>query len=250
MLLAPWVIWANSRWAGSIAVNHGHFLLHPRLLLAIFHELPGGGGYTASILLVAAVGAGLASRGIARSTRMLLALLVAVPLVGTLAIDAIFDYFFAMRQLIPVLPALALLAAEGLRDLRSRWRTPGTILLAGLLGTCIVADLRWFSRPREDWQLAASSLKAVSQHACVLFVPSNFVSVYAFFEPDLAARDCARQEVPAPNGSLIVALSPYGPPAGATATLTKLRSEGRKLLQETTTGGTRILYFGPPTQGP
>ena len=51
LLLAPWVIWANSRWAGAIAGNQGHFLLHPRLLLVLLHELPGG-GYTASILLI------------------------------------------------------------------------------------------------------------------------------------------------------------------------------------------------------
>ena len=133
LLLAPWVIWANSRWAGAIAGNQGHFLLHPRLFLVLLHELPGG-GYTASILLLGAAGAGLASRGIARSTKVLLALLVAVPLVGTLAIDAIFDYFFAVRQLIPVLPALALLAAEGLRDLYSRRRALGTILFAALSG--------------------------------------------------------------------------------------------------------------------
>ena len=246
LLLAPWVIWANSRWAGAIAGNQGHFLLHPRLLLVLLHELPGG-GYTASILLLGAAGAGLASRGIARSTKVLLALLVAVPLVGTLAIDAIFDYFFAVRQLIPVLPALALLAAEGLRDLYSRRRALGTILFAALLVTCAVGDLRWFLRPREDWQLAAASLKTVSQSPCILAVPASSVDIYAFFEPDLRSRDCTKQGFPALQRSVIVALSPYGPPADVTATLTKHRSEGRTLLQETMAGGTRILYYGPPS---
>lgn len=245
LLLAPWVIWANSRWAEEIAGNQGHFLLHPRLFLVLLHELPGG-GYAASLLLLAAAGAGLASHGIARSTKVLLALLVAVPLLGTLAIDAIFDYFFAVRQLIPVLPALALLAAQGLRDLYSRRRALGTILFAALLVTCAVGDVRWFSRPREDWQLAASSLKTVSQRACVLFAPSDSVDIYAFFEPDLRARDCAKQGIPALRRSVIVALSPYIPPAEATATLTKLRSDGRTLLQETDAGGTRILFYGPP----
>jgi hypothetical protein len=240
LLLAPWVVWADSRWAGAIAGNQGHFLLQPRLILVILHELPGG-GYAASILLPIAAGLGLASRGIARSIKVLLALLVAVPLVGTLAIDAIFDYFFAVRQLIPVLPALALLATEGLRDLRSRRRTLSTILLAALLGTCAVVDFRWFWRPREDWQLAASSLKTVSQRSCILFVPSSSVGLYRFFEPDLASRDCTKQL----ERNVIVAFSPYAPPAEATAAVTKLRSESRKLLQETTAGGTRILYFGP-----
>jgi mannosyltransferase len=245
LLLAPWVLWANSRWAGAIAGNQGHFLLHPRLFLVLLHELPGG-GYMASILLLVATGAGLASRAIARSTKVLLALLIAVPLMGTLAIDATFDYFFAVRQLIHVLPALALLAAEGLRDLCARRRVLGAILVAALLGTCVVGDLRWFSRPREDWQLAASSLKAVSQGPCVLFAPADSVDIYAFFEPDLRSRDCATQL----QRSVILALSPYSPPSEVTATLTKLRSEGRTPLQETSAGGTRILYYGPPTQGP
>jgi hypothetical protein len=145
-----------------------------------------------------------------------------------------------------VLPALALLAAEGLRDLYSRRRVLGAILLAALLVTCAVGDLRWFSRPREDWQLAASSLKTVSQGPCVLFAPSDSVDIYAFFEPDLRSRDCTQQGFPALQRSLIVALSPYGPPAEMSAVLTKLRSEGRTLLQETTAGGTRILFYGPP----
>ena len=245
LLLAPWVVWANTRWAGAIAGNQGHFLLHPRLFLVLLHELPGG-GYLASLLLLAAAGAGLASRGIARSTKVLLALLVAVPLLGTLTIDAIFDYFFAVRQLIPVLPALALLAAEGLRDLRSRRRILGTTLLATLLVTCVVGDVRWFSRPREDWQLAASSLKTVSQGPCVLFAPSDSVDIYAFFEPELRSRDCSKQGFAALQRSVVVALNPYSPSVEATATLAKLRAEGRTLLQETTVGGARILLYGPP----
>ena len=245
LLLAPWAIWASSRWVAEIAGDPGHFLLHPRLFLVILHELPGG-GYTGSILLLAATGAGFASRGIARSTKVLLALLLAVPLVGTLAIDAAFDYIFAVRQLIPLLPALALLATEGLRDLCSRRRALGTILFAALLGTCVLSDFQWFSRPREDWQLAASSLKTVSQGPCILFASSDSVDFYAFFEPDLRSRDCTKQGFPAPQRNLIVALSPYGRPAEVTAALTKLRSEGRKLLQETIAGGTRILFYGPP----
>ena len=211
----------------------------------LLHELPGG-GYVASLLLLAAAGAGLASRGIARSTKVLLALLVAVPLLGTLVIDAIFDYFFAVRQLIPVLPALALLAAEGLRDLRSRRRILGTTLLATLLVTCVVGDVRWFSRPREDWQMAASSLKTVSQGPCVLFAPSDSVDIYAFFEPELRSRDCSKQGFAALQRSVVVALSPYSPPVEVTATLAKLRDEGRTLMQETITGGTRILFYSPP----
>ena len=245
LVLAPWVVWANSRWAGAIAGNQGHFLLHPRLLLVLLHELPGG-GYAASILLIAAAGAGLASHGITRSTRVLLALLVAVPLLGTLAIDATFDYFFAARQLILVLPALALLAAEGLRDLRSRGRALSTLLLAALLGTCVVGDFQWISRPRENWQLAASSLKTVSGGPCILFAPPYSVDIYAFFEPDLALRDCSKQGSTALQGSMIVALSPYGPPAEVTAAVAKLQTEGRTLLQETTAGGIRIRFYGPP----
>ena len=96
---------------------------------------------------------------------------------------------------------VALLAAEGLRDLYSRRRALGAILLAALLITCVAGDLRWFSRPREDWQLAASSLKTVSQGPCVLFAPSDSVDIYAFFEPDLRSRDCTQQGSPALHSS-------------------------------------------------
>jgi hypothetical protein len=84
-----------------------------------------------------------------------------------------------------------------------------------------------------------------------LFVPSDSVILYAFFEPDLPSCDCSKQGFEADWRSVIVAFSPYAPPTEVTSDLTRLRGDGRKLLQETTAGGTRILYFGPRgTSGP
>jgi hypothetical protein len=105
-------------------------------------------------------------------------------------------------------------------------------------------------RPRENWQAAAKELSAQSGAACVLFVPLHSMPLYGFFEPDLPLRDCAKQGFPAIQRSMIVALSPFSLPAEVTATLTKLRNEGRMLLRETNAGGIRILFYGPPSSGP
>ena len=248
-LFAPWVIWAQSQWTAAIAGNQWHFLAHPRLALVILRELSGG-GYAQSIPLIAAVGLGLFARDLDRTAKVLLISLASVFLAGTLIIDAYLDYFYANRQLLPIFPFLALLAAAGLQELYRRRRTLGTVLAVALLAVSAAADARWFLRPRENWQAAARALRAQSGDACVLFVPLHSMPLYGFFEPDLPSRDCTKQGFPALQRSMIVALSPYILPAELTATLTKLRNEGRTLLQETNAGGTRILFYGPPSSGP
>lgn len=244
-LFAPWVIWAQSQWTAAIAGNQWHFLAHPRLALVILRELSGG-GYAQSLILIAAVGLGLFARDLDRTAKVLLISLASVFLAGTLIIDAYLDYFYANRQLLPIFPFLALLAAAGLQELYRRRRTLGTVLAVALLAVSAAADARWFMRPRENWQAAARALRAQSGDACVLFVPLHSMPLYGFFEPDLPSRDCTKQGFPALQRSMIVALSPYILPAELTATLTKLRNEGRTLLQETNAGGTRILFYGPP----
>ena len=245
-LLAPWVFWARSQWAAAIADSQWHFLAHPRLALVIVRELSGG-GYLQSIPLIATLGLGLFARSLDRTAKVLLIALASVFLAGTLIIDAYLDYFYANRQLLPIFPFLALLAAAGVQDLYRRHRTLGVALAVALLAVSVVADARWFLRPRENWQAASKALKATSADACLLIVPSGSMPLYAFFEPDLTSRDCAKQGFAALQRSIIVALSPYGPPAEVTTTLERLRNDGRTLLQETDAGGTRILFYGPPS---
>ena len=246
ILLTFWVLWMRTRWIEAVVGNQEHFHFDYRLFLMLLREL-GGGGYILSSLLLIAVCAGLLSRGISRSTRVLLLSIVIVPMAATIALDAAWDYFFAIRQMTPLIPGLALLAAEGVRDLYARRRILGLLLVTALVCTALVHDVLWFGRPRENWGLAASVLKASAQDACLLFVPVDAMYTYSFFVPDLPSRGC-RQLGPSPEQRrIIVVATPYSPPADVTAVRRKLEGAGMTRVQSTAAGGTgMVLYESAP----
>jgi hypothetical protein len=77
------------------------------------------------------------------------------------------------------------------------------LLLAGVLVSCFVADVRLMLRPRENWADAAKTLVNNSA-ACIIYEPEDSKRLYTFFEPTLKSRLCN------PNATrVIVAISPY-----------------------------------------
>jgi uncharacterized membrane protein len=246
VLLALWSYHAWSRWMEAIARNQGHFHLDGRLFLLLFRELCGG-GYLLSCVLLAAVAAGVFSRRVHRSTRLLLGSLVVIPFVGILAIDAAVDYFFSIRQMVPLVPGLVLLAAEGVRTLYARRRALGLAMLTVILGVSVVHDVRRFRKPRENWQLAATTLKSRAHEGCLLFVPQAYVGLYSFFEPDLNSRVCTADQRASRQLNVTVVSSAHSPREEVTAALESIARTGRILVRETTVGGTRLHFHERPS---
>jgi hypothetical protein len=124
-----------------------------------------------------------------RRTLVLLLLLIAVPLVGGLAADAVFDYFLAARQFLWLLPAVAILAV-------SAWETKpretiALIVLAVLL--CGDKTFKYFVQPEPNWGAAAAAISVETDRgACLQVMPSNAREIYAYFAPQLAQdpKDC------------------------------------------------------------
>jgi hypothetical protein len=76
-------------------------------------------------------------------------------------------------------------------------------LLAGVLVSCFVADVRLIRRPRENWADAAKALVTHSAD-CIIYQPEDSERFYTFFEPSLKSRRCNPRAA-----RVIVAISPY-----------------------------------------
>src|SRR6185437_14096964 len=120
--------------------------------LMLFREVAGAGYWGSGILLILCI---LAFLNKALRTGFLLSL-IAIPIALALAADAASGYFVATRQILWVLPAIALLAAKGLGR-ANRLAAPLTILLTAV---CVWQSYRYFSAPHENWQIAADALAA------------------------------------------------------------------------------------------
>ena len=219
VLFLPWFLFARRTWAAASAGNGYAFHADLKMPLLVLREISGG-GYIGSILLLA-----LAAYGFLRMERkqaQLLALIVAVPIAGAFALDFAFGYFFAIRQAIFVLPALALLASAG-----------RPVLIVPLLAASLVSDVRMFLRPRDDWALAARTLRATG--SCIVTVPPTSLGLYTFFEP---LRACSGNEP-----SAVLAVTPGAASADEQQAAIELDRRGLAPRGSQSAGGTRIATY-------
>jgi hypothetical protein len=163
------------------------FSMHQLNPLTLLHDITGG-GYFCAVPLLALVAWAI---GRARGQRLLL-YTVAAALIGPILMDVVFNYFFAERQLLFAMPALILLAGQGLERLRAE--RPGVLgwaMIAVFLLAATVKNYRQATRPRDDLAATADAIVAhLRPGACVLSAPLEHIAVYSFFHPELERRAC------------------------------------------------------------
>lgn len=212
----PWYLWTKTIWASRIEGAGVHFTYSAKTPLMLFRELAGAGYWGSGLLLILFVLATAAPRRESRSAVVLLLLLIAVPAVLAVVADAFSGYFVATRQIMWVLPAVAVLAARGIEQ-QPRAGIPIALLLAAV---CVWQNVRFFTSPREDWQLASDAISAdVAGGACLVVVPAEEVLSYAFFRPELAESHC-------PASRTVVAVTPYATKAQRDQAVASLTVEG------------------------
>ncbi len=194
-LFLPWYLYASGFWAQAVREGGYQNSIAWKTPLMILRELSGG-GYLLTIALLA-----LAVYGYLRKPNSLLLLCVMVPLPLVFLANTLFHYFFAIRQLLFIVPPLCILAAEGMVALRQSWRVCLTIALAA---TACIYDVHWFTQSKENWALpAAAAHDKVSAGTCVLAVPAGAAELYRLYQPTLSF-------CPAEGGRMAAALvSPY-----------------------------------------
>jgi mannosyltransferase len=172
LALAPWYIHFAADWRAQSAEQQLAFW-NPRAALVFLRELSGS-GYIGTAILIAGIAIGFRSL----EPRKFWLTCAIVPIIAVPLANTAFDYFFAIRQLIYILPALALL-------LHGRWA------IAAFLIASIYSNIIWLIRPREDWAAASAAIATeVSRGACVQFVGDS-EKLFVFFRPDLASHLCA-----------------------------------------------------------
>ncbi len=242
-LFLPWLLYVRSNLRAAIASNMAHFEFTWRTPLMLLREAVGG-SYWVSVPLLMAAGFGLASRRVTRSTKVLLLAIVVISVLGPLAVDAYFDYFLAARQMIFILPALVLLAVEGVKALYEWRKAAGAALLSVIVVAAYTYDTKWFSRPRENYQLAAAALRSTSANdACIMYIPAGVARVYAFFEPSLSSRTCEPRQAFTGNERVVLAIAPVAPTSEIKPVFARMRGDSMIPLRRTAVGGTSITLY-------
>ena len=185
----PWLMVAHAHWRHAIAVGHGGFAWTPSLFAVLFRECVGD-GYPAAVpvtILAAAGGYAMARRPFRDPRLPVLSAVLAGVVLGLVA-DAKFNYFFATRQVIYMVPFLLLLAAEGVMFLwaSGRYRAAAAVAAAVFIAAAITKDYRNLTDRKEDWSRLSAHLSAAVQGGCILLPAGDEPGVYAVFRPQLA----------------------------------------------------------------
>jgi hypothetical protein len=225
--LAPWYLHFRADWQAITATNAPW----DWGAIGVFLKELTGAGYWGTALV--ACGACFGAKRTGWRSPWLWWAVVPVPLVWIA--NAVFNYFFAVRQMIYILAPLALLFAAGVESLRGK----GRALLALFLVASLYEDVNWFRKPREDWEAAAW---AIPEQGCVMFVPADAQLLYTFFRPELAARKCAAAD-PAP---VVLAASPYDPGGEREAARRALAGRGLVRASAQTFQGPEVQVWAPP----
>jgi len=236
----PWYAWANHIWTSSLTQAPQSSGISPQTGLLILRELSGA-GYPGTVLLLGYARLGWYKGFRFRPDRYLWALVLILPIVLALLVDRQFGYFFAIRQIIFVLPPLALLAAWGIEthaQHRSREAPLGGALLLLIL---LIGDVRFFRKPRESWEGAAQILRTLTkQGSCIIFVPTDSEPLYSFFAPELNHHACTDQGQY--STGIAMAVSPYGVPSFR-ALQKQLTESGYRKQTEYNPQGPRVEWY-------
>ena len=241
MILAfiPWYIYGSPIWRQTIHEGSIHFYVSWKTPLMLIREISGA-GYVGGCSLLALAVLGFQKGQVDVEMKRLLACSSIVPIICVLSVDSFFDYFLAIRQMIFILPPLAILTSLGISALMCLTPRLTIIATALLIAFLAVSDFRWLKRPREDWALAAQTVQKMSIlfSACTLYSPPDSLSYYAFFEPRLADRSCPPDT---PIGPAVLVVSPYT----TEADVAKFREilKGKSLLSKDYIGMSTIEVF-------
>jgi len=199
----PWYIYGSRIWGHQVATSG----ISGRSGLLIAHEISGS-GYSGTAILLCGIVFGVRSQ-VDRRMRGFWLFYLMIPVIGAIAADIAFTYFLAIRQMIFVLPPVAVLCAAGVEYLFTRKAIFGILLFAAVIGASLYGDIHLFRRAREDWHAAASIL--IQQRGgrnCIFFEPEHSVVLYTYFYPELASKECKGRDLTTLD-SVAIAVSPY-----------------------------------------
>ncbi|HVW10873.1 MAG TPA: hypothetical protein VHC90_19940 [Bryobacteraceae bacterium] len=221
----PWYLHTRDLWSTGLSSTDVHFAISAKTPLMLFREFAGAGYWGSGLLLILCAMS-------ARHSRFLASWIGVTVLLAILA-DAASGYFVAARQILWILPGVAIAAALGVEK-RPR---AGRGVLAVLAAVCVWFSIRYFTAPHDDFGKAANTLMAeVRQGACVAVVPAYDRSLYEFFRPEIASANCLAPRV-------ILVASPYTTPAEKQAGVSRLLESGYSQRSVSIVGRSELSVF-------
>jgi mannosyltransferase len=231
----PWFAWARAGWAASSAINGFHFSFSPKTPLMLFREFAGAGYWGSGLLLLLCAGA-LRAGCLGARERVLLVLSISTVPVFILCGDAWFGYFIAARQIIWILPAVAILAAAAIEH----YPRAGFAFAIVLAIVCIRQSIVFFRSPSENWQLAANAIAdRVQKGDCLFVAPPEQLTLYRFFHPELGTGHCDMR-------SVVLAITPAATATQRGTATAGLLSAGYQQQCQKTVGRSNIVLFRRP----
>jgi len=242
VLFLPWLVFAAPLSRDSVQRQGYQFRPAFSIISITFREVCGN--YAIVALVALACIYALYMPDTLRGTRRLLWISILLPIAGAVVGDAIGSYFFAARQIIFIIPGIALLATDGCGRLLENRAGLGLALTALLVAALAVQDARALTRPREDWALASQMLRAeAGADGCVATAPQDWDWLYRFFAPEPASWLCGPD--PGKAKRVVLAITPYTSPQQLSQVERRLEALGFSPLPGTqNAGGTRIRVFG------
>jgi hypothetical protein len=221
----PWYVHASQVWSSGLASTDVHFAFSLKTPLMLFREAAGAGYWGSGLLLILCL--------MAAHHRKFLAYWIAAPVLLAILADAASGYFVAARQILWILPAVAVAAALG----AERRPRPGRAVVAILTAICVWYSYRYFTAPHDNFEKAADTMMAeVKQGACIAVVPAHDRPLYEFFRPEIADANCLSPRV-------LLVTSPYTTPAEKQAGVARLMESSYRQESVSTVGRSEISVF-------
>jgi uncharacterized membrane protein len=242
----PWFVAAHSYWPRAIEHIRGTFVWTPSLLLLLFRECVGD-GYAAAVPVAVFAGAAvfaIAKRPFLDPRLPVLGAILAAVVLG-IAGDAQFAYFFAIRQVIYMVPFLLLLAAEGVTLLwaNGRYRVAAAVLVAVFAGAAIAKSYGYLTDRREDWNRLSAHLSEAVGSGCLLVPEGDEVRLYAVFQPQFMHQLC---DASLSSNRIVIPSHSYTDPRAVRTAEDALSAKGMSSSRSEQVGFGKIEVFTKP----
>jgi uncharacterized membrane protein len=228
LAIVPWYAYYRTSWTAQMAEEQLAGW-NWRSGLVFLREISGS-GYIGSAILFTGVALGLRQT---RDPRRFWLFWTIIPLIALPVANVLFNYFFAIRQVIFVLPVLILLFVAGAESLGNL----GKCLITAFIIASLWGNVNWFRRPREDWSAAANAIaEQVSRGGCVILLGDSD-PLYRLFRPELEGKRCTGD-----SDRVIIGTIPYGPNIYDPA-VAPLLARGLTKQSEQSFDGPRVVVF-------
>ncbi len=242
----PWLLTASAHWRETIDHSQAPSIWNGSPIAVLVRECLGD-GYPAAVpaILLAAVAVAAMMRHPSSRAAMPALTAVLASVLLALAADASFHYFFAIRQVIYMVPFLLLLSAEGAATL---WAIPrckplAAAMVAVLAGAAITKDYRHLTDRNEDWNRLSRRLSQLGADGCILIPQADDLALYEFFEPEIARELCKGS---LSSNRIVIPLHPYLRPGNAQRAIDTLTAGGFAAFSTEQLGFAKIEVFMRP----